>query len=89
MTWSSISILLIVPGNDSDGLFHFPTVIAVCRGYNIRGGEVIVNLFLPHCRFQRLNLNRMCILLGVTIAGSSVSPLYTVNYWKMKLTLRG
>ncbi|KAM7407365.1 hypothetical protein PAMA_003201 [Pampus argenteus] len=26
----------------------------------------------------------MCILLSVTIAGSSVSPLYTVNYWKIK-----
>lgn len=44
-TYWSTSILPIVPGNDSDGLFHFTTVIAVCGGYNIRGGEVIVNLF--------------------------------------------
>lgn len=84
-----ISILPTVPGNDSDGLFHFPTAIAACGGYNIRGGGVIVNLFFLHCRFQRLNPNRMCISLCVTIASSSVSPSCTANCWKMKQTSRG
>lgn len=43
--YCSISLLPIVPGNGSGGLFYFHTVIAACGGYNIRGGEVIVNLF--------------------------------------------
>ena len=69
----------------------FPTVIAARGGYNIRGGGVIVNLifFLLHCRFQRLNLNRTCILLSVTTASSSVNPSYTPNCWGVKQTWRG
>ena len=34
-----------MPGNDSNGLIHFSAVKAACGGYNIRGGEVIVNVF--------------------------------------------
>ncbi len=84
-----ISILPTVPGNESDGLFHFTKAIAACEGYNREGGGVIVNLFFLHCRLQRLNPNRMCISLSVTIASSSVSPSCTANSWKMKQTSRG
>lgn len=45
VTYSRISILPTVPGNDSEGLSHFPTIIAAYGCYNIRGGEVTVNLF--------------------------------------------
>lgn len=37
--------------------FHFTTVITACEEYNIRGGEVIVNLFLlqlpPEAKLKR------------------------------------
>lgn len=80
------------PGSEKRQLwpfFHFPMVITASRGCNIRGGEVIVNLFFFCCRQQRMNLQRMFIFLTVATASSSVSPSCTVTYWKIRSTPRG